>query len=224
MKKWICGLLVALTALTCCACKAQEEAAQSTTEAVIMETTESQESRFDSILQAYGEAVKQNFDPAQMVDAGLNYMIPGCIAQDERARVGYFLGDLNGDGVPELAVAASSESEFYTGLIFELYILEDGQPVLLAESSERNRWYYAGSGKLLNVASSSAAESGWYLCSADRDLAYLDGAECNGVQYPEDPWLSFTGDTWIHISQEEASRKILEFTNFVSNLEICPFS
>ena len=219
MKKWICGLLAALTALACCACKAQEESIPETTE-----TTQSAEACFDGILRSYREAMEKNFDPAQMMEAGLNYLIPDCLSQDERARVGYFLGDLNGDGAPELAIAASSESEFYAGLIFELYILEDGQPVLLAESSERNRWYYAGDGQLLNIASSSAAESGWYLCSAQRDLAYLDAVECNGAQYPQDPWLAFTGDAWTHISQEEANRKILEFTNLVTNLEIRPFS
>ena len=216
MKKLLCGLLAALAALACCACKAQEEP--------IPGTTESAESCFDSILQAYREAIENNYGPARMMDAGLNYLVPDCIAQDERARVGYFLGDLNGDGSPELAIAANSESEFYAGLIFELYVLDDGQPVLLAESSERNRWYSAGPGQLLNIASSGVAESGWYLCSADRDLAYLNGAECSGTQYPEDPWLSFDGDTWTHISQEEANRKILELTNLVTNLELCSFS
>ena len=224
MRKLIFGLLAALMMLSLCACKAQEKPAQPATEAAATEVAENEESHFDSILQAYREAVEKNFDPAQMMDAGLNYLIPECLAQDERARVGYFMGDLNGDGVPELAIAASSESEFYAGLIFELYILEDGQPMLLAESSERNRWYYAGPGKLLNIASSSAAESGWYLCSADWDLAYLDAVECNGTQYPEDPWLSFDGETWTHISQEEANRKILEFTNLMTNLELCSFS
>lgn len=221
MKKLICGLLAALTVFAFCACSAREEQAPET---AVAETTENAESCFDGILQAYREAMEQNFDPGQMMDAGLNYLIPDCLSQDERARVGYFLGDLNGDGAPELAIAANSESEFYAGLIFELYILEDGQPVLLAESSERNRWYYAGDGQLLNIASSSAAESGWYLCSAQRDLAYLDAVECNGAQYPQDPWLAFTGDAWTHISQEEANRKILELTNSVSNLEICSFS
>lgn len=178
------------------------------------------EDGFDAVIHQYQTALSGNADAQQMMELGLNYMIPECLAQDERARVGYFLGDMNGDGEKELAIAASSESEYYTGLIFAMYVLEDGSPRLLVESGERNRWYYAGEGKLLNIASSSASESGWYLCTADGELAYLDAVEYNGAQYPDDPWLSFAGETWEHIKEEDANQKIMDFGSMVSNLDI----
>ena len=175
---------------------------------------------FEDIIHQYQTALSSNANAQQMMELGLNYMIPGCLDQDERAHVGYFLGDVNGDGEKELVIAASSESEYYTGLIFAMYIVEDGTPRLLVESGERNRWYYAGEGKLLNIASSSASESGWYLCTADEELAYLDAVECNAAQYPDDPWLRFTGETWEHIAEEDANQKILDFACMVSNLDI----
>ena len=178
---------------------------------------------YDAIIQKYETAVKEGWDAARMMENEMNYMIPGCLEQDERANVGYFKGDLNGDGQPELAIAATSESEYYTGMIFVLYELEDGQPTILVESGERDRWYYAADGKLYNEASNSAAESSYSLCTADRDLAYLDAVEYNAVQYPDDPWLRFTGETWEHISEKDANTAMLEIRNNVKNLEITPF-
>ena len=178
------------------------------------------EDGFEAIIHQYQTALSGNADAQQMMELGLNYMIPECLAQDERARVGYFLGDMNGDGEKELAIAASSESEYYTGLIFAMYVVEDGAPRLLVESGERNRWYYAGEGKLLNIASSSASESGWYLCTADGELAYLDAVEYNGAQYPDDPWLHFTGETWEHTTEDDANEKLMDFSGMVSNLDI----
>lgn len=212
-------------ALTMCACSPAEPSTEPPTQAPATESPARQApSGFGSLIQRYAEAVAQNHDGAQMMELGLNDMIPGCLEQDERAHVGYFLGDLNGDGKEELAIAASSESEFYTGLIFELYTMEGDAPVLLAASSDRNRWYYAGPGKLLNIASSGAAESGWYLCGADRALGFLDAVEYNAVQYPDDPWLRFTGTGWEHISAHAADQAILDFSCMVSNLELIFFA
>lgn len=211
-------------ALAMCACSPAAPPTEPPTQVPVTEPPAQQESSgFASLIQRYAEAVAQNRDGAQMMEQGLNDMIPGCLEQDERAHVGYFLGDLNGDGKEELAIAASSESEFYTGLIFELYTMEGDDPVLLAASSDRNRWYYAGPGKLLNIASSGAAESGWYLCGADRALGFLDAVEYNAAQYPDDPWLRFTGSGWEHISANTADQAILDLSGMVRNLELISF-
>lgn len=184
---------------------------------------EADSSSFEGIIAQYQTAIRDKYDTARMMELGLNYMIPECLKQDERAQVGYSKLDMDGDGQTELVLSASSESEYYTGLIFAVYVMEDGQPQLLLESGERNRWHYAGDGKQLNLASGSASESGWYLCTADRELAYLDAIEYNAVEYPDDPWLKFNGETWEHTIQSEADQKIMELTNLVSNLEMTAF-
>lgn len=178
---------------------------------------------FEGIIAGYQAAIQGKYDMARMMELGLNSMIPECLRQDERARVGYSIFDMDGDGQTELVLSANSESEYYAGLIFAVYVMENGKPQLLMESGERNRWYYAGNGKLLNIASSSASQSGWYLCISNRDLAYLDAIEYNAVENPDDPWLRFTGETWEHITQSEADQKIMELTNRVSNIEMTAF-
>ncbi len=180
-------------------------------------------SSFEGIIAQYQTAIQDKYDTARMMELDLNSMIPECLKQDERARIGYSIFDMDSDGQKELVISASSESEYYTGLIFAVYVMEDGKPQLLLESRNRNRWYSAGNEKLLNITSGGAAESGWYLCTADRELAYLDAVEYNAGERPDDPWLKFTGETWKHTTQSEADQKIMEFTNLVSNLEMTLF-
>lgn len=183
----------------------------------------SDKSPYDAIITNYETAVTYGLDEAQMTEKGLNGMISRCLDQDERAQVGYYVGDLNGDGQEELAIAASSESEYYTGLIFALYTVRDGEAVPLVISGERDRWYYAGEGQLYNVASSSAMESENCLCTADEELTYLDGVEYNAAMNADNPWLHFTGEAWEYVTEEEAEAFIVKMEYHVTNLEIIPF-
>ena len=187
--------------------------------------TEEQETpdAYDAIIRQYETAVAEGWDTDKMTENGLDYMVAYCLEQDEQASVGYFKGDLNGDGQTELAITAESENEYFDGMIFALYELADGEPFALVKSGERDRWYYAGEGKLLNEAFGNAFESVYSLCTADWELAYLDAVGRNAVEYPDDPWLRFTGQTWEHISEEEANAAISEMKNSVTNLEITPF-
>ena len=178
---------------------------------------------YSAVINDYATAITEGWDAARMEGKGLGHLIPDCLAQDERATVGYYEGDLNGDGQPELAIAARSESEYYTGMIFALYILDDGKPSMLVKSGERDRWYYAGSGRLYNIGSSGAANSVNQICAIDRDLTYLDGVEYNGTDYPDDPWLHYTGETWEHVSADEAAAFISDMGAAVKNMEITPF-
>ena len=178
---------------------------------------------YDAIIRQYETAVADGWDTAKMTENNLDYMVAYCLEQDEQASVGYFEGDLNGDGQIELAIAAESDSEYFAGMIFALYELVDGENLVLVESGERDRWYYAGEGKLYNEAFGNAFESVYSLCTADWNLSYLDAVGRNAVEYPDDPWLRFTGQTWEHISEEEANAVRSDMKNNVTNLEIVSF-
>lgn len=178
---------------------------------------------YDAIIRQYETAVAEGWDTAKMTENNLDYMVAYCLEQDEQASVGYFEGDLNGDGQIELAIAAESDSEYFAGMIFALYELVDGENLVLVESGERDRWYYAGEGKLYNEAFGNAFESVYSLCTADWNLSYLDAVGRNAVEYPDDPWLRFTGQTWEHISEEEANAVRSDMKNNVTNLEIVSF-
>ena len=111
---------------------------------------------YGELLCRYAAAISEQWDPGRMIQAGLNYMSAeyhhGNPAQD----IGYAKLDLDGDGRVELVVAPRVEDEFFGKMIFALYSLdESGAPRLIFESTERNRYYYAGGNHFANLGASS---------------------------------------------------------------------
>ena len=76
---------------------------------------------------------------------------------------GYAFIDINGDGEEELAIGPldmGGSEEFNKGLLYALYTYENGQPVKLCESRERDRFYLLTDGRLSNPWSNGATDSG----------------------------------------------------------------
>ena len=75
---------------------------------------------------------------------------------------GYCLKDMDGDGVPELIIAADANEDdtFYHGMILAMYrFTADGESELVLKSEERSRYYYAGDNQIAYEGSSSAYDS-----------------------------------------------------------------
>ena len=110
---------------------------------------------YEPILKQYRTALEENRTGQQLVDAGLNFMIRDVPSE----AVGYAVDDLDDDGVPELIIGTISTDDFYGKLIFVLYTVDDGQPVQIFSSIERNRYYYAGGIRFANIGSSAFDDS-----------------------------------------------------------------
>ena len=110
---------------------------------------------YEPILQQYRSALEESWNGQQLVDAGLNFMIRDVPLE----AVGYAVNDLDDNGVPELIIGTISTDDFYGKLIFVLYTVDDGEPVQIFSSIERNRYYYAGGTRFANIGSSGADSS-----------------------------------------------------------------
>lgn len=163
---------------------------------------------YQAIIDLYAAAMVNGDGAEDLMLQGVNYMAPDVPKESEGARVGWLVADVNEDGRDELVIAADSESPFFHGMILDFYTLEDGEAVQRFVSSERNRWYWCGTNRVLNIGSSSAAQSGWYLSTCDYDMAFVDCVEMDAVNSPDDPWMAFTGETWKHIPEEEALERV----------------
>ena len=107
---------------------------------------------YEPILKQYRTALKENWNGQQLVDAGLNFMIRDVAPET----VGYAVDDLDDNGTPEFIIGTISGDEFYGKLIFVLYTVDDdGEPVQIFSSIERNRYYYAGGTRFANIGSSA---------------------------------------------------------------------
>ena len=112
--------------------------------------------------------------------------------------VGCALQDLNGDGTPELIIAGTGENNNANGVICEIDTLVNGQPVQVACSSARDRYYLRLDGTVLNEGSGGAGHSativyrleGSGLVPVESVFTYFDGKPTDGYYY------SNTGSTY----------------------------
>ena len=120
------------------------------------EVTENGLSAYEPIVLQYRTALEENWSGQQLVDADMNCMVQNVPPET----VGYAVEDLDGNGTPELIIGTNCADVFYEKMVFLLYTVgENGEPVQLFSSIERNRYYFAGGSRFANLGSSSADSS-----------------------------------------------------------------
>ena len=120
------------------------------------EVTENGLSAYEPIVLQYRTALEENWSGQQLVDADMNFMVQNVPPET----VGYAVEDLDGNGTPELIIGTNCADVFYEKMVFLLYTVgENGEPVHLFSSIERNRYYFAGGSRFANLGSSSADSS-----------------------------------------------------------------
>lgn len=115
---------------------------------------------YATVIGEYYTVLEEGWDAAQVMEAGLNYMVADSFFSAPLEDIGYAVTDLDGDGTEELAIGSMTEDAFFGKMIFSLYTLDDsGVPRLLFDGTERNRYYYAGGFHFANLGSSNWNES-----------------------------------------------------------------
>lgn len=150
-------LAAALPALSACSAPARETVTVATPSAAPAPTPTAsptatpteQPDPYAQTLDLYREGIAQGWDAEQYAANELCYLCGLETAQDA---LGWCETDLNGDGVTELIVGNGS-------VIYDLYTLSDGQPVLVLSGGERNAYFILEDGRILNQGSNSAASS-----------------------------------------------------------------
>jgi len=108
--------------------------------------------------------------------------------------VGYALQDINGDGVQELIIAGINDEAYTEIVIFDLYTLENGQPVQLACTRARSRYFLRSDGSILNEGSNGAGNSifvinrlyGSSLTPIESAMTWYEGSERDGCYHQTD--------------------------------------
>ena len=136
---------------------------------------------YATVIGEYYAALSEGYDAARMMEQGLNYMTADRFFAEPLEDIGYVVTDLDEDGTEELVIGSLKDDDFYGKLIFSLYTLDEkGVPQLLFDSTERNRYYYAGSFCFANLGS-----SGWN--SSFVTTLKLEGHEMIDMTYTTNP-------------------------------------
>lgn len=136
---------------------------------------------YATMIGEYYAALSEGYDAAWMMELGLNYMTADRFFAEPLEDIGYVVTDLDEDGTEELVIGSLKDDDFYGKLIFSLYTLDEkGVPQLLFDSTERNRYYYAGSFCFANLGS-----SGWN--SSFVTSLKLEGHEMIDMTYTTNP-------------------------------------
>lgn len=103
----------------------------------------------------YALARRNGWGHAALEAYGLCYMFADC------EKVGYIVQDIDGDGHPELIIAAMPGSgEFFDNMVFELYGINSyGSYDAIFTGGERDRYYSAGGALFAHNGSSGADDS-----------------------------------------------------------------
>lgn len=118
------------------------------------------EEAYAVVIGEYYAAIEQEWDSAELMEGGLNYLVAQCYGDAPLENTGYAITDLNGDGTEELLIGSRVGDDFFGCMIFALYTLDEkGVHRLVFDSGERNRYYYAGENRFANLGSCGFNES-----------------------------------------------------------------
>lgn len=170
MKHLIWLILITSMCLNACQPSVQEEPTvqeipgqseeEDSDEVPAVTETPTVEESYAVVIGAYYTAFAEQWDSAELMDAGLNYLAAECYGDNPLENLGYAMTDLDGDGTEELLIGMRGEDEFYEKLILDLYTLDEaGVHTLVFDSSERNRYYYAGENRFANLGAGAFNES-----------------------------------------------------------------
>ena len=148
--------------------------------------------------------------------------------------VGFTCMDLDGDGIRELIIGAILASD-RDPLVFEIWTVRDGEPVMLAQSGSHNRYYlqYSEEDELWSVAyeaeNGAANRAVYYLQLADGEFQVIQGIVFDALANENDPWFLAYDLDWdvsndTSITEEIANAVMRVGTSTYAAAEYFPYS
>lgn len=142
----------------------------------------------------YYNAISQQWDEEAYWDQEMSPMVVHYYDGTPLDNVGFTCMDLDGDGIRELIIGAILASD-RDPLVFEIWTVRDGEPVMLAQSGSHNRYYlqYSEEDELWSVAyeaeNGAANRAVYYLQLADGKFQVIQGIVFDAFASESDPWF-----------------------------------
>lgn len=183
-------------------------------------------SEYADILAYYREVMNYGFDSEQV--AAYSYLGLGscrdCIGNEFSTTFGYFLRDMDWDGIPELFVSATGEVWYGAdqGIIYSMHTIIDGEVRTVFSGWARNRYQLTSDGYIYNEGSGGASNSSsCLLLYSGGQLTAEDSMRTDGVDESGNI-IAYRGDE--RISFEQYMETAESWRNTVSPPELIPIS
>lgn len=145
-------------------------------------------------IERYYTAISQQWDESAYLDHEMSPLVAHYYEGKALDNVGFTFMDLDGDGIWELIIGAIKNAE-QDPLVFEIWTLKNDEPVMVAQSGARNRYYlqYAEEDNLWSVA--NEAENGaanravYYLQLIEGEFEVMQGIVFDAAANEKAPWF-----------------------------------
>ena len=184
-------------------------------------------------IRRYHTALSEQWDEAKYFDNGLSALPYYYGEGDPLSNVGFGFRDLDNDGHWELIIGAILNAE-RDPVVFEIWTLVEGEPVMVAQSDSINRYYlqYAEEDNawyVANQGSNGAAISAtYYLMLNEGKFEVMQGIVFDATADEENPWFMAYDLDWDVSNDEpidaDTANAILESNrNLYTPLELFPY-
>lgn len=240
----ICLMLTLALLAGCASSQGQKPtapAADPTTEATQASTTETVadeieattyyiENVYPKQIQRYHTAISQQWDEVTYLDNEMSTLVARYYEGTALDNVGFTFMDLDDDGIWELIIGAAQDP-----LIFEIWKVQNGEPVMLAQSGSHNRYYLqyvkaADQWTVAYEAENGAANYAVYqLQLVKGQFQVLQGVVFDAVTNEENPWFQTTDLDWNvandkAIDEQTATKISGEIRSAYAYTEYFPYS
>ena len=172
----------------------------------------------DDTLTAYGSVISAYYRAYTTGNTTSEYAFNNNLSEfiSYAPHVGYALQDINGDGVQELIIAGINDETYTEIVIFDLYTLENGQPVQLACTRARSRYFLRSDGSILNEGSNGAGNSifvinrlyGSSLTPIESAMTWYEGSERDGCYHQTDGYNYEPRDYDEYLTEQQFTQLI----------------
>ena len=206
-----------------------------------------------TLVQKYTQGTKRNFlvdyapvlnsyfsflsgkEPTEMstTERGDYYFVLGETGISEMSRnggqLGFWLHDMDGNGIPELLIGATGAEFYDESLIYDMFTLEEGTPVRIFASSARIRYYLCEDDLILYEGSGGAPYNLsilYYLKNNRLELAtgiVMADSECFEVHEDRESFFTDRRQSDRRISREEYYDKMEKLEAATVHMDLMPF-
>ena len=174
-------------------------------------------------------------EPTEMstTERGDYYFVLGETGISEMSRnggkLGFWLHDMDGNGIPELLIGANGAEYYDESLIYDMFTLEEGIPVRILASSARIRYYLCEDDLILHEGSGGAPYNLsilYYLKNNRLELAtgiVMADSECFEVYEDRESFFTERKQSDRSITREEYYDKMEALKTATVPMDLMPF-